>query len=199
MKKFVSQHFHAQSTYLHLKTSCSFPNSHKIRSSHANHSDYSFILKESKAMADTHGLSKLCYLSSKYNCHVCKSINNYTIVQSLIPFSFYFLLNSKDVKMPVHRLTPILFCLFHMWRILSSHPQHGQCQMVSSLSFIQLHKRPSWNELSKFTNALMGEKIRKTKYVLWCFLLYLIKRKDISDNTSKLLVDGIKCETICHY
>lgn len=31
--------------------------------------------------------------------------------------------------MPVHRLTPILFCLLHMWRILSSHPQHSPCQM----------------------------------------------------------------------
>ncbi|XP_068160191.1 transforming growth factor beta activator LRRC33 [Antennarius striatus] len=35
--------------------------------------------------------------------------------------------------MPVHRLTSILLCLLHSWRILtpaSSHPQHTHCQLV---------------------------------------------------------------------
>ncbi|XP_044196284.1 transforming growth factor beta activator LRRC33 [Thunnus albacares] len=32
--------------------------------------------------------------------------------------------------MPVHGITPILFCLLHMWRILSSHPQHNLCPMI---------------------------------------------------------------------
>ncbi|XP_003456685.1 transforming growth factor beta activator LRRC33 [Oreochromis niloticus] len=35
--------------------------------------------------------------------------------------------------MPVHRLTPILLCLLHMWRTLtpvSSHPQHHRCQLI---------------------------------------------------------------------
>ena len=36
------------------KTSCSLPNVHETRSSHANYSNYDFTLKESEAMAGIH-------------------------------------------------------------------------------------------------------------------------------------------------
>uniref|UniRef100_UPI0037E9BCFF transforming growth factor beta activator LRRC33 n=1 Tax=Semicossyphus pulcher TaxID=241346 RepID=UPI0037E9BCFF len=35
--------------------------------------------------------------------------------------------------MQLHRLTPLLLCLVHLWRLLrpaSAHPQHGPCQLV---------------------------------------------------------------------